>query len=88
MQTQQAEYYNRKPRQLEITEKVLLLPEAHNKLHIRWEGPLTMTEKLNRMNYKIKMGKKENLPHKLTEEICRTQKWSDTDRLDHCNCNH
>ena len=65
-QSRQAEYYDKKtkPRQFEVNDKVLLLlPEAHNKLQMRWKGPYIVTEKLSGLNYRIQTGKKEKIFH-------------------------
>lgn len=35
---------------------------------MRWRGPFPVIEKLSSLNYRILIGKKENLPHKLAED--------------------
>lgn len=64
-QSRQAEYYNKKtkPREFEVNKVLLLLPEAHNKLQMRWKGPFIVREKLSGLNYRIQTGKKEKIFH-------------------------
>lgn len=65
-QSRQAEYYNKhtKPREFEVNDKVLLLlPEAHNKLQMKWKGPFVVTAKLGGLNYKVQTGKREKIFH-------------------------
>ena len=45
-------------RELKVTDRVLCrIPGMTKKLHESWKGPFTITEKLNRVNYRVKTGR-------------------------------
>ena len=65
-QGQQRHYYdkNAKDRQFIAGQKVLvLLPTDHNKLTLQWKGPYEVTEKVNRMDYKVNADGKIKIFH-------------------------
>ena len=55
--TRYRKYYDTKAkdRQFKVNDKVLLLlPESHNKLLMKWKGPFDVVERLGKMDYRIK----------------------------------
>ena len=53
-----------KRRLLKVGDKVLvLLPTVHNKLQLQWQGPHEVVGVLNRMDYKVQVGKKVKTYH-------------------------
>ena len=62
----QKKYYNKRSRvrKFKEGEKVLvLLPENHNKLLLRWKGPFEVTKVMNQLDYRIDMLGKEKTFH-------------------------
>ena len=59
-------FYDRKAgnRKLKVSDKLLiLLPTKTNKLLIGWKGPYEVVEKLSRLDYRIKVGRKVKMFH-------------------------
>ena len=54
--TRYRKYYDTKAkdRNFKVNYKVLLLPENHNKLLMKWKGPFEVVERLGKMDYRIK----------------------------------
>ena len=65
-QGRQKHHYDRKTsdRRFQVGQKVLvLLPMEHNKLTLRWKGPYTVQEVVNRMDYRINVNGKSKVYH-------------------------
>ena len=62
----QKKYFDRKarPRRFEEGNKVLLLlPTAHNKLELKWQGPYQILQVMGHNNYRLKVGGQERTYH-------------------------
>ena len=80
-------YYDKttKKRQLSVGNKVLLLlPTSHSKLMAEWKGPFEVIQKINPVNYKVRINNADKVYHINMLKLFHERKVNDKNNIDNC----